>query len=363
MKNFEQLRKNKIDTYLSLFEKVYPNFKFDKFLNLKFDERYFLDFFSTYFNISKEKLLSDINKFLGIDYKINLKDLLNSNVKENIQNTTILKQFSFIPIINNSKLKSVITSNPFLLLKKFNIPRNVKIYLSTGKDINDFLENICVNTSNGNNLLKTLKSLVINLEEENINKIVFEKNGNEVCYSYEDKNNIWKKGRIINQDINIFWKGFKDFNTLILNKQSSFFAVRNPVLKSINNVFIFEWTIPKRTLSKKVCVGVISRDKKMTEKILAILKNENIIINNYENLSEFYKANKSQKHLASVIYLDRESLKSQEKIFKSNKQKCKSILIGLDGIRDVDAYLFGVDYYIDSNFSDEYFYEIMKLVV
>ena len=75
---------------------------------------------------------------------------------------------------------------------------------------------------------------------------------------------------------------------------------------------------------------------------------------------EFYNDYKNYKFKLVVICLSTDALKKEHKLFRSHKSKSKNILIDFDGIKEVEAYLMGVDYYIDNNFTCEYLCDVVK---
>ncbi|MGI6680278.1 MAG: hypothetical protein ACOX3T_02135 [Bdellovibrionota bacterium] len=363
MKNFVKLKKCGITSLKGLIKNLYRVYYKDSLFNYKIDKRYYLDFFINSFNLNKIEFFENIKTLTNIDYKIGLNDLNIKEIKKNIKNFDVLKKYGFCPIINEFKLIAIISSNPFLIFEKFNIDENVKIYLTLGNDITEFLSLLesGENKKDGASdvFLKTLKALIIECEEKHISRLVFEYAQNKVFYSYQDKAKEWKKGNIINQDLSEFWLNLES-NFFYKIKKDNFFKVRKIKLNNLGNVIMLSWAIPKKVLASTNNIALVSKDEKLREKVFNAFKNSNIFVRNYESFFDLFNDYKNYKFKVLIISLDKETLKNEEKVFKSNNKKMRSILIANENINEIEAYLYGVDYYIENDFSLEYLQDIVK---
>ena len=365
MKNFLVLKKHNINTLKELVDTLYPNLVNDEVFNDKIDKRYYLDYFMNYLNISKSNIFEKIKSFTNIECFEDFDTLNKEDIVANIKKLEILKKYNFCPIIRAQKIRALITSNPFLLYSKFNIPENVSIFISTGKDLNDFLDSLInesseVNEDNDEDVFsKTLKSLIIDVEERGVFNIIFEKMEAEVFYNIKDNDDNWKKGQIINQNLEVFWNILNSDFLAKLNIDK-FFQIRKLNVTNLNNTVILKWNIPKKILETHNNIAIVCNDELKSKEIREYLKNHNLNVKIYKNFFDLYKDYKTYKFKIVIICLECKFLKEEEKIFKSNKSKTKNILIDFDGISEVEAYLMGVDYYIERDFTSDYLYDVIK---
>lgn len=362
MKDFLTLTKHNIHSLKELIDTLYPNLVNDNLFNDKIDKRYYLDFFINYLNIPKKDVFEKIKAYCGIEYIENFDNLDKGSIIKSIKNLDVLKKYGFCPIIKEQKLKILITSNPFLINTKFNIPSNVKIFLTTGGDLSTFLDSLVENDVTNDNedaFFETIKALIIEIEEKGISNIIFEKFENKVFYNIKDIDDNWKRGQIINQDINEFWNKLSS-NFIVGFNKNKFFKSRKLNVINEKGTIILKWSIPKKILAMQNNIAVVTSDEQMSEKINNYLKSIQFNTKNYSNLFDLYNDYKNYKFKLVVICLSTDALKKEHKLFRSHKSKSKNILIDFDGIKEVEAYLMGVDYYIDNNFTCEYLCDVVK---
>ena len=164
---------------------------------------------------------------------------------------------------------------------------------------------------------------------------------------------------IINQDINEFWNKLSS-NFIVGFNKDKFFKSRKLNVINEKGTIILKWSIPKKILAMQNNIAVVTSDEQMSEKINNYLKSIQFNTKNYSNLFDLYNDYKNYKFKLVVICLSTDALKKEHKLFRSHKSKSKNILIDFDGIKEVEAYLMGVDYYIDNNFTCEYLCDVVK---
>ncbi len=348
----------------------------DILLAKNIDKRFYLDFFLNYYDIAERDFFEKIKNLTNVDY---INDIPVPK-KEDIKDISILKKYCFCPIFNKQKkIIAFISSDPFSLKSKFNIEKDIKLYLSFAKNIMDSISKVeCQDSevkSNVNNedfLLKILESLILELEKNNISECLFEKHEKCISYSYQDIEGQWKKGEIDTKISENFWSMIKER----LNDKK-FLLDRKFEIKNLSNdtLILLKWKINNESLKNKYKVAIISSDFQLVEKIRKSLNKNCFFTKHFEKIFDLSNGisfqdeetgieNDVGKNIAyDVMIIDEDifKLKDQLKLFRELKMDAKNILMGSEKASELMSHLEGLDFYVEKSFEKDFLNEVINV--
>lgn len=364
------------------FESIFDviNFLFKKesdiLLIKNVDKRSYIDFFLNYYDLSKEECFCKIKNLTNVSYieKIPIPP------KNLVKDISLLKKYCFCPIFNEKNdIIAFVSSDPFLLKSKFDIEKNIKIYLALAKDVFEAIDKIEEKSevqneaiNNEDFIFNVFKSLIDELENKNINECLFERQENALFYSYKNLENLWKKGEIFCDIANNFWNMIK---YKLINKE--YLDFRNfsiEQLSSSDNLILVKWKIPSLILKNKYKIAVISDDFEFGEKIINSFNNDKVFTKLFKSFFDLYSGNEYSKEDKQndnlvigfdAVIIDENVLResSQEKEFYLNKDKTKNILIGEEGITKMMSSFSGMDFYIEKSFEKDFINELIEVLM